>query len=625
MATEFTQFNRELPDHLSLEIPSLETASSFSELKGVSPPKRASVPIGDRGTPAQYDPPSLIAMRCELAIASQHAYITLCLPFVQDMHEEAHPGKALWMETVPTGLSSAQYLMPSARNIVRAWQYMHSIFRYIRSSLFNCYYHTKQLFDAAVILASCYVENPIACPTALTSMRVAADILLDPAVLAARHTPGESSNWPNEAVRIIEELIIRAESVGVRSIGVSTKRKHEEVDGSANDYMYQFRFPFVGPDVVSAGPSKLPHTPGSTPGSTLADMPNAPVPSQPRPQELSSRHHSRTSPVDRGARTGDVRPPHIKAKHSEVTIKSRLKNKDASSRARANSTASIRSEGRVMPPPPAPLHLPPPPTSLSIQQQRSPTDLSSSSGSVRTPFSAPLSPLKSGSLHPPHSGFMGPSHENSPPVDFGGPGPGSMLHNDGGGGNGGNDNSGFPRPQPGTFANSPFTHAPLQMGGNRNAYEAFGPQGASGSTPTTHEGLPFGPGGMDYSMNLPPNNEVYESMLPRTFSSSLNALDSDLESYSFRDSTASNHPDQHRFGREPGEGRHDAGRGVLEGPSPFQQHGHGPQPNHEQQLPNPHTGHGLPSLDNSAPQNWGGPPTVPGYPSEWQQAPYYHQ
>lgn len=503
MSNEFAQWSRELPDYLRLkEIPSLGSAPYHLDMKGMSPPKRTSVPPGDRGTPAQYEPPFILSMRCELAISSRYAFIMFCLPFAQEMRDEDVDG-------FDFGGSSrnmnAHYLMPPAMFIVRAWQYIHSIFKYIRPSLLCCYSFTKELFDAAVVLANIVIQHPLYYSSALASVRVAADILRDPAVLASLPASGDYGSRPNEAVKIIEELILKAESVSVGTPG-SSKRKHEEVDGGFTDFMYHFRFPFVGPDVVSGGPPNAPITPSSADASTLVDASSTTAAPPSRIHEAPSKSHSKQSPVDRGAKTGDPRPAQVKAKASHISVRSRVgqKGKEAS-RARANSTASVRSEGYVMAPPPAPLHLPPPSAPVA-HQQHSPTELSAGISNQHAPFSAPLSPTKSSGLHPP-LGFMGPPPEGSLDDFPSGSGSGTPFHGDGGG---------FPRPTSSTsFPNSsPFTHTPLQMQ-NRGSFDAFGSQGSSSVPTPTHEAMQFGPGGVEFPMNMQPHNDF--DMMSRTF------------------------------------------------------------------------------------------------------------
>ena len=206
MRSEFVHFSKELPEYLRLK----GTPSLGADLKTMSPPKRTSVPPGDRGTPAQYEPPSAIVMRCDLAISARYSYMMFCLPYMPEMLDED-------LDDLDLDKSSPDIatrdLAPSAMFIIRTWQYIYSILKYVRTSMFSSYSSTKQLFDAAVILANCAIEHPHSVSArALPGIRVAADILRDPTVLAGRSSLSDHGYQSDEASKIIDELMAKADS-----------------------------------------------------------------------------------------------------------------------------------------------------------------------------------------------------------------------------------------------------------------------------------------------------------------------------------------------------------------------------------------------------------------------------
>lgn len=506
MRDEFSQWLKELPDHLQVkEIPTLGTTPHHLN-KGISLPKRTSVPPGDHGLPAQYDSYIAIAMRCELAMSARYALIQFCLPFLKETRDE-ETNITSDIDISPSRSFCALYMVSPAIFVVRAWYYLHSTVKCVWPSLFTCYSLTRQLFHTAVILADVAIREPLYSPSALANVRIAADILRDPAVSTGHPASGDHGGRPYEAVRILEELIIKAESIS-GGIPNTTKQKHEEISGGPSDFIYDFRFPFVGPDVFSVGPSSAPITRSSSAGGlTLIETPSGNAASSSRMQDGHSKSQPRQRAAERDAKASDQRSTQARTKASRasaMTVRNRvgLKGKDAASRARANSTTAIRSDGRAcMGPPPAPsappppqLH-PPPPYSHAQHQQNSQTETGAGVSELHAPFSQPLSPTKTGA-HRATLVFIGSSTGGSPNEYAFVPDSRPGFQSDG---------NRFSHPPPAFTGSMPFTHTPQQIA-SQSPFDAFGPQGPSSAQTQTHESAPFSPAGMDYPMNVQPHN-----------------------------------------------------------------------------------------------------------------------
>ncbi|KAI5122754.1 hypothetical protein M0805_009837 [Coniferiporia weirii] len=516
MKNEIAQWLKDLPDHLKLkDIPSLGSVPLQMNMKGMSPPKRSSAPPGDRGSSPQYDSPYLIAMRCDLAITARYGFIMLCLPFSKDT-----PAETSSDDFASSSKSfDTLFMMEPAMYIVRTWQYLHSIFRYVRPSMFMCYSFTRQLFDAAVVLGHMAIQQPLYAAPALGSVRLAVDVLRDPSVLTGRPSSTEHGCVPSEAVRIIEELILKAESafVGLPSTASMVKRKHEEVDGSDTDFMYHFRFPYVGTGVVSAGPPAPTFTPPTFGGSSsLVDNGSGTVVRPAEPLQRGVR--AKQSPIDKNTTNGDPRPAltKVKSSHPGVTITARAYKSKDSARARANSTASTRSDTQMVPP------SGPPPLLQTVHtaQHQVPSE---PPPSLQSPYQ--MGPPKPGGQH-----FMVPQ-ANSPSQEF------SSAYRDG-----------YPAPAAYTHAQT-FSHQsmPVTVPSQPRSFDVYapGPQNPTPQPAPTHDPHPFNPStGVEYPITVHQQAE-YEAMMPGMSHPSPIG------------------PQDHRFGR----GSADAGRPDGQNPS----------------------------------------------------------
>ncbi|THH09026.1 hypothetical protein EW145_g2300 [Phellinidium pouzarii] len=486
---EIAQWLKDLPDLLKLkDLPSLGSLPVQMNMKGMSPPKRASAPPGDRGSSPLYDSPFLIAMRCDLAIAARHAFIMLCLPFSKDPPAETN---------VDDFASSSKsfdslFMMEPAMYIVRTWQYLHSIFRYVRPSMFMCYCFTRQLFDAAVVLGHMAIQQPLYAAPALGSMRVAAEVLSDPSVLTGRPTASEQGNLPSEAVRIIEGLIAKAESAltGSPSNASLVKRKYEEVDRAETDFLYHFRFPYVGAGVVSAGPPAQSFTPAQNLlGPLVADSGSA---TTSRLADLSQKgNHAKPSLGDKGPVPGDPRPAmtRLKSSHPGVSIVVRHQKSKDSVRVRDSSNASTRSDTQMAIP-----ATPPPQPSLHVVQ---PVQHQVTSESPSRQASYQLSASKSGSQQ-----YLTPSGSSST---------GEFSN--------GYRNNRYPAPAPYTHPQA-FAHQniPVSVPSQPRSFSAYapGPQNPASQPAATHDAHPFNStNGVEYPLTIHQHQQSeYEAMMP---------------------------------------------------------------------------------------------------------------
>ncbi|EJD06601.1 uncharacterized protein FOMMEDRAFT_17107 [Fomitiporia mediterranea MF3/22] len=377
MKKEIASFLTNLPDYLKLkDLPSPTRAES--RLMSPSSKKPVTSP-GDRESSVSADPPPhLLMMRSVLAIHARQLFMTLCLPFTTvRISSNTSGSKVSWdarrsafgtdnLGPSLRGLDSLVLLEP-AIFIVQVWKHLHSSVREIRPAMFMCFQFNKVFFDATVVLGHLAIEHPLLAGTALATLRVASEVIRDPSVLTGRLSADEDGcGLPNEAVRIVEELVLKAEStaheaisggglgLGFGGLGTSTppiaKRKIEEVETAGSDLLYHFRFPFVGAGVVSAGP---PPASAGTAGPTsdaspLTDGGNAVVPKPSEPTKSGNMRSKHASASDAAA-AGDPRPAtsKLKSHHPTLSVRSRVKNKD-SSRARANSATSQRSDSSHM-------------------------------------------------------------------------------------------------------------------------------------------------------------------------------------------------------------------------------------------------------------------------------------
>lgn len=440
---EITDWLDTMPEHLKLrEIPtnvhSVKTSAAASPSSKKSPSSPAEKDNREGGVTEDF--PHIIAHRCRLAISARHIFLQFCLALTRDSNskpEDHSPDKAF----------DALMMLEPAIYIVRAWRYLHAVYRNEHPALFMCYALTRELFNTAVVLGHLAIKHPLYAPRAVVSLRLASETLRDPSVLTSKRSADDKGDkQPSEAVRIIEELIKKAEaaeestSAEFGDLGPTStmgKRKHEEVEIASSDLMYHFRFPFVGPSVVSAGP------PVAAPPLAALQMPTMPGVSMPMTNGVSvSMNNTISMRVgEAGMRNGasgkdtsiyqlglsvdgvidntvppfpiagDPRPATSKLKSSHPQIGVRSRRKD-SSRARANSTASQRSDVSHM------LH---PSSNLSSSTPHGhgvpPPN--------RLPSAEPSTPLLGPTSYPgPLSTTPGPgqSHYNSPPGTSGGAG-----------------------------------------------------------------------------------------------------------------------------------------------------------------------------------------------------------
>ncbi|KAL5503973.1 hypothetical protein ACEPAH_8045 [Sanghuangporus vaninii] len=424
MKAEIARWQGNLSDHLKLkEIPSnahniKTTASPSSKRPPSSPP--------ERDNREGEESPHLIAIRCRLAISARHLFMNLCLSVTKDVRPDGTADSKSRDDYSEKTFDTLMMLEPAVY-IVRVWRYLHSVYRNEHPALFMCYAFTRELFNAAVVLGHLAIKHPLFAPRALASLRLASETMRDPSVLTSKRPSlhsEENDNLPSEAVRIIEELIMKAEAaeeaanlefgdLGPTSIGTPSmmKRKHEEVEAASSDLMYHFRFPFVGPGVVSAGPPAATPNPNPNPvpvANVALPLTNGAVnaTTSTRNGASSSRTKHAAGIVVDVAATGDPRPATSKLKSSHPQHSIRNRNRKDSSRARANSTASQRSDASHI--------LPPSSLSSTHGHGVPPNRLSSVEPSTpllgSTSYPVPLSTTPG----------PGPPHYNSPPGTSGG-------------------------------------------------------------------------------------------------------------------------------------------------------------------------------------------------------------
>ncbi|KAH8118203.1 hypothetical protein DFH11DRAFT_1741202 [Phellopilus nigrolimitatus] len=507
MKIEIQLWLTELPDHLKLkEVPSLGMVPCLMDMKGMSPPKRSSATPGDQGTPpaTQYESPFIIAMRCDLAISARYAFVMLCLPFTKETSSRTDSD-----DFASSGRSfDILFMMEPAMFIVRTWQFLHSIFKYVRPSMFMCYSFTRQLFDTAIVLGHMAIQQPLYAAPALGSVRAAVEVLRDPSVLTGRPTMNDSRSLPSEAVRIVEELVLKAESAfgGSSGTAVVAKRKHEEVDGAGNDFLYHFRFPYVGTGVVSAGPPVSTRVPAiGSAASPLTD--SASALSGRTTEPTLNRSRLKQSPVDKGAMNIDPRPAatKLKSSHAGLSAPSRPQKSKDSARARANSNASARSDA---PTPSVILNPLPPPSHQGLAKHPTlrvpepPTPQASYQLSTSKP-----------SLSLPSQNYI-PHQSSSSSSDF----PANYR-------SGGFSPPSYPQPYSHQNVPIPVSVSPQTRNSVNFASYGAGPSDAGIHPPSTHEAHPFSSSnGIDYPVTVHQQSE-YEATLPGIAHSSVTPQD----------------------------------------------------------------------------------------------------
>ena len=150
------------------------------------------------------------------------------------------------------------------------------------------YPFARQLFDAAVVAAHVVIQAPqsVVAKVALEDVRVALDVLRDPAVATGRgrgasRGGGGVQGCPSEAVTIVEMMLKKAEMAKrnyvVPVVVAGVKRKHEEVEVEQQQQhvMRGFLLPYVGPGVAAGGAG--PSAAAESPSSVSSVMPTTPV------------------------------------------------------------------------------------------------------------------------------------------------------------------------------------------------------------------------------------------------------------------------------------------------------------------------------------------------------------
>lgn len=269
---DIQQFLSDLPPAFKLDIDSNPFDSVYT-----SSPNQPSTPASD--TPPAY----LIIQRCELIAISHQLILKLFHPFLR--RSGIRPSDSAMIASI-----NASHAIIHAAKVARCvWQRnsgsgqgMLSGLNYIPSSHGVFYPFGRQLFDAAVVAAHVVIQAPqsVVAKVALDDVRVALEVLRDPAVVTGRGRPatrGGIEGAPHEAVTIVEMLLKKAEMAkrNFTPALAGTKRKLDDIDPSISK---GFWLPYVSSGVAteSAGTGPGPSNMGLSSSASVSNPHGSP-------------------------------------------------------------------------------------------------------------------------------------------------------------------------------------------------------------------------------------------------------------------------------------------------------------------------------------------------------------